>query len=106
MKFWHQAIKYSYLERRLILVPVAVILVSMPTQSSRLLKPDRIDSTPPAGGLPISRNEIWMDANENRRGRRSLSLTVSYLRLRGVFGLLSATAAQAIYLERVKSASR
>src|SRR5580704_12095171 len=51
------------------------------TQSSRLLKPDRIDSAPPAGGLPISHDEIWMDADENRRGRRSLSLTVSYLSL-------------------------
>jgi hypothetical protein len=47
-----------------------------------------------------------MDADENRRGRRSLSLTVIDLGLRRVFRLLSATAAQAIYLERVKSVSR
>jgi hypothetical protein len=72
----------------------------------RLLKPDRIDSAPPAGGLPISYNEIWMDADENRRGRRSLSPPVIYLWLRRVFRLLRATVAQAIYLERVKSVSR
>ncbi len=73
---------------------------------SRLLKPDRIDSAPPAGGLPISHNEIWMDADENRRGRRSVSLTAIYLPLRRVLRLLSTTAAQAIYLERVKSVRR
>jgi hypothetical protein len=47
-----------------------------------------------------------MDAYENRRGRRSLSLTVIYLSLRRFFRLLSATAAEAIYLERVKSVRR
>jgi hypothetical protein len=72
----------------------------------RLLKPDRIDSAPPISGLPISHNEIWMDADENRRGRRSLSPTVIYLSLRRVFRLLNPTAAQAINLERLKSVRR
>jgi hypothetical protein len=74
--------------------------------NSRLLKPDRIDSAPPISGLPISHNEIWMDADQNRRGRRALSPTVIYLSLRRVVRLLNATAAQAIYLERLKSVSR